>query len=62
MMNLSAVETHSLLPFLPENAKLLMLGSFPPLKSRWKMDFYYPNLQNDMCLISNICHILDSSS
>lgn len=48
MMNLSAVETHSLLPFLPENAKLLMLGSFPPLKSRWKMDFYYPNLQNDM--------------
>jgi G:T/U-mismatch repair DNA glycosylase len=25
-----------------------MLGSFPPPKTRWKMDFYYPNFQNDM--------------
>lgn len=48
MMDLSAVETHFLLPFLPENAKLLMLGSFPPPKTRWKMNFYYPNLHNDM--------------
>ena len=42
------IETHPLQPFLPENAKLLMLGSFPPPKTRWKMDFYYPNYQNDM--------------
>ncbi len=41
-------ELHPLLPFLPENARLLMLGSFPPKKSRWSMDFFYPNLQNDM--------------
>mgnify|MGYP000093212331 CR=1 FL=1 len=38
----------SLEPFLPENAVLLMLGSFPPQKKRWSMDFFYPNLQNDM--------------
>ena len=44
----SEIETHPLQPFLPENAKLLMLGSFPPPKTRWKMDFYYPNYQNDM--------------
>ena len=25
-----------------------MLGSFPPQKKRWSMEFYYPNLQNDM--------------
>ena len=25
-----------------------MLGSFPPPKHRWSMDFYYPNFQNDM--------------
>ena len=37
------IETHPLKPFLPVNAKLLMLGSFPPPQSRWKMDFYYPN-------------------
>lgn len=42
------IETHPLQPFLPQNAKLLMLGSFPPPKTRWKMNFYYPNYQNDM--------------
>lgn len=41
-------ETHPLQPFLPKNARLLMLGSFPPPPSRWAMDFYYPNFQNDM--------------
>lgn len=41
-------EQHPLQPFLPSNARLLMLGSFPPQKKRWSMDFYYPNLQNDM--------------
>ena len=25
-----------------------MLGSFPPPKERWCMDFFYPNPQNDM--------------
>lgn len=43
-----SIEEHPLLPFLPHNAKLLMLGSFPPQKKRWSMDFFYPNLQNDM--------------
>jgi G:T/U-mismatch repair DNA glycosylase len=42
------IEQHPLAPFLPENAQLLMLGSFPPPQARWKMDFYYPNFQNDM--------------
>ncbi len=42
------IESHPLQPFLPSNAKLLMLGSFPPPKERWKMNFYYPNYQNDM--------------
>ncbi len=41
-------EVHPLAPFLPAGARLLMLGSFPPPRRRWSMDFYYPNLQNDM--------------
>lgn len=41
-------ERHPLPPFLPDRAKLLMLGSFPPQRKRWSMDFFYPNLQNDM--------------
>ena len=41
------VEYHPLLPFLPVNAKVLFLGSFPPQRKRWCMDFYYPNFNND---------------
>lgn len=41
-------ELHPLGFFLPENTRLLMLGSFPPPRARWSMDFYYPNIQNDM--------------
>jgi G:T/U-mismatch repair DNA glycosylase len=47
-MNDLQTEHHPLQPFLPKNARLLMLGSFPPQKKRWSMDFYYPNLNNDM--------------
>ena len=41
-------ELHPLEPFLHANARILMLGSFPPKRIRWSMDFFYPNLQNDM--------------
>ena len=41
------VEYHPLRPFLPERAKVLFLGSFPPQRKRWCMDFYYPNFIND---------------
>lgn len=42
------IETHPLQPFLPPHARLLMLGSFPPQRKRWSIDFFYPNMQNDM--------------
>lgn len=41
------VEYHPLRPFLPENASVLFLGSFPPQRKRWCMDFFYPNYIND---------------
>ena len=53
------IEHHPLTPFLPENGKLLMLGSFPPPQTRWKMDFYYPNFQNDMWRIFGLCFYQD---
>ena len=53
------IETHPLEPFLPGNAVLLMLGSFPPQKKRWSMDFFYPNLQNDMWRIIGIIFFSD---
>ena len=41
------VEYHPLIPFLPQNARVLFLGSFPPQRKRWCIDFYYPNFIND---------------
>lgn len=48
MMSERKIEQHPLGFFLPEKAKVLMLGSFPPKQERWSMNFYYPNFQNDM--------------
>lgn len=53
------VEQHPLEPFLPGNAVLLMLGSFPPQRKRWSMDFFYPNLQNDMWRIFGLVYFGD---
>ena len=53
------IEKHPLEPFLPAKAKLLMLGSFPPQKKRWSMDFYYPNLNNDMWRIFGVLFFND---
>lgn len=46
MNNIS--EKHPLEPFLPQNARILMLGSFPPPQAKWSMHFFYPNWINDM--------------
>ena len=48
------VERHPFEPFLPEGAKVLMLGSFPPQRKRWSMEFYYPNFINDFWRIIGI--------
>ena len=54
-------ERHPLKPFLPVTAKLLMLGSFPPPRERWTMNFYYPNFQNDMWRIFGIVFFGDKN-
>lgn len=48
------IETHPLAPFTPANAKVLILGSFPPPQVRWKMPFYYPNFNNDFWRIMGL--------
>lgn len=53
------VETHPFEPFLPKNARLLMLGTFPPAPKRWCMEWYYPNFTNDMWRIMGICFFDD---
>lgn len=53
------IESHPFEPFLPEGAKMLMLGTFPPAEKRWSMRFYYPNFTNDMWRIVGLCFFGD---
>ncbi len=42
------IERHPWPAFVPEGARVLLLGTFPPKRERWSMDFFYPNRTNDM--------------
>ena len=54
------IEGHPLEPFLPPNGKVLFLGSFPPPRARWSMEFFYPNPQNDFWRIQGLLHFGDA--
>lgn len=53
-MNDIIIETHPFEPYIPSNARILMLGTFPPKPERWSMNFFYPNKINDMWRIMGI--------
>ena len=55
------IEEHPLQPFLPQNARMLFLGSFPPPKTRWSMDWFYPNWINDFWRIQGLIHFDDKN-
>lgn len=46
-MNTPEIETHPFPPFIPQGARVLIMGTFPPPPKRWSMHFYYPNRTND---------------
>ena len=58
-MPANPIEHHPLPPFLPPRATILMLGSFPPARECWSMEFFYPNWQNDMWRIFGIVFFRD---
>lgn len=55
------IEYHPLTPFLPKNGRMLFLGSFPPPKARWSMEFFYPNWINDFWRIMGLIHFADKA-
>ena len=55
------IERHPFEPFLPEGARMLFLGSFPPQPHRWCMPFYYPNWINDFWRIMGLIHFADKN-
>ena len=54
-------EKHPFEPFLPEGARIMFLGSFPPQEHRWCMPFYYPNWINDFWRVMGLIHFGDKS-
>lgn len=50
------IEEHPLQPFLPTNGRMLFLGSFPPPRARWSMEWFYPNWINDFWRIQGFIH------
>lgn len=53
-------EDHPLRPFLPEGARRLFLGSFPPPRERWSMEWFYPNWMNDFWRIQGLLYYSDA--
>jgi len=47
-------ERHPFAPFLPADARVLFLGTFPAKPHRWSMNFYYPNFANDFWRIMGL--------
>lgn len=56
------METHPFPPFVPDGARVLIMGTFPPPSSRWSMQFYYPNRTNDFWKIFGLLFYGDESA
>lgn len=61
-MTATDIETHPWEPWLPADAKVLIMGSFPPAPKRWAMDFFYPNRTNDFWKVAGIIFEGDSGT
>lgn len=57
-----ATELHPWESFVPKGARLLMLGTFPPDRKRWSVDFYYPNPGNDFWRVMGLLFLGDKGA
>ena len=48
------IEMRPFPPFLPKNATVMTMGTFPPASEKRSMEFHYPNFQNDMWRVYGI--------
>lgn len=56
------IDNHPWPPFIPEGAKVLIMGTFPPQQKRWSMDFYYPNRTNDFWKVCGLIFLGDKDA
>ena len=56
---MSQIEIHPFEPYVPDEARFLFLGTFPPKPEKWSMEFFYPNKINDMWRIMGLLFFAD---
>ena len=56
---MSQIEIHPFEPYVPDGARFLFLGTFPPKAEKWSMEFFYPNKINDMWRIMGLLFFSD---
>lgn len=54
-----SIERHPWQPFVPDGARYLFLGTFPPKPERWSMPFFYPNKINDFWRVMGLIFMDD---
>lgn len=54
-----ALERHPWPPFIPDGARILIMGTFPPGAHRWSMPFFYPNPINDFWRVMGLIYFND---
>lgn len=59
LSDLAEIETHPWPAFTPPDAKVLIMGTFPPQPKRWSMRFYYPNRTNDFWYMMGLIFLGD---
>ncbi|MDE5900067.1 MAG: uracil-DNA glycosylase family protein [Muribaculaceae bacterium] len=47
---------------MPKGARILIVGTFPPERKRWSVDFYYPNPGNDFWRIMGLLFLDDKNA
>ncbi|WP_386696852.1 DNA glycosylase [Lonepinella sp. MS14436] len=55
------IEIHPFPPVLSPQAKVMMMGTFPPTAEKRCMEFHYPNFQNDMWRIYGLVFFNDKT-
>ena len=53
------IERHPWPPYIPDGARYLFLGTFPPKPICWSMEFFYPNKTNDFWKIMGLLFMND---
>lgn len=56
------VERHPWPPYIPDRARYLFLGTFPPKPERWSMPFFYPNRINDFWRVMGVIFMNDRNA